>query len=232
MGWALRGAFLVSAGLLVGYSIHLAKPARSLRLIKSEVVSLGEVPQGKSLDFSLTVENRFNSPVEKISINPSCGCTVIADVQQLAVGETRKIAGVFDTTRRRGLFETLVLMEYVVDGTKRAEVVAVRANVRPTVTYEPKSLDFQDGGGAEVVTFKAVGHPSWNITRISSNHPALSVSELPAQTEGVRELLVQVDYAKLRSLGLDAHARLLLDVRTDIEIESLLRIPVSVELGD
>ena len=138
----LSASLFCSGSILFLNSLRREPPERS---VHGDDVDLGPVEQGRTVPFVFRVTNGTAEAVTVVEVAKSCGCTILQDRRgaRIGPGETLTIDATLDTTGRRGPAEVASMLSYRgVEEKPKQLVLAVRADVRPTLELTPASLAF------------------------------------------------------------------------------------------
>ena len=195
--------------------------------VDADVVDLGRIPQGTSAVFRCQLRNPSPHQITSLAVVSSCGCTVIEQLERtLQPGGDTEFTGAFSTIHQRGKSTVNLLIEYEIRQEKRQKVVTVTGDVQPVVSWQPPTVSLQSDA-PQIVSFTTTNNELLRIEKIQCSHPALKVVEVDIQGAAAA-ISVAVDYQQAASVSWNSRPPVMISVKTNVDSEPELRIPVTV----
>ncbi len=114
-----------------------AAPAGGPRLtLVDPLKDFGTVARGAKIEWDFTIRNTGDKPLEILSVQPTCGCTVAEFDKVIQPGSTGKVHAVVDTTQFSGPITKGITVTSN-DATQPAAQLTMRAIVKPYVDMYP-----------------------------------------------------------------------------------------------
>jgi hypothetical protein len=204
-------------------------------------VALGAITQGERRSFHFTIKNQSDSAITQIVVTSSCGCTVLEQSpSNLAPGESARLRGEYDSTGRRGPFKSDLLISFRANGHEQHHrFFHLTGDVKYFVQVRPKELHFsatgsRTNGASKLVTLISSKERPFDLLAVASSHPVLKAEILdpqqllPANSSSFsRTIKVSFDASAWNSSS--ERSSPYLSVRTSVQSEPVLKIPVKVE---
>jgi len=142
LSFAVAVSFVIS-----GVHILKSRPRGVTSIsVHPPVVDLGSARQSELIQFEFKIENTSEAPISLVSLQTSCGCTIMNDVSGVSLlpGTSIEINGKFDTTGKRGESQSLAMLSYKKENDVGAPVrhitLQVKVNVLPTLEFRPEQI--------------------------------------------------------------------------------------------
>lgn len=131
----LVAVFLVSSSAVAIAQEAPAAGGPRLTLV-DPLKDFGTVARGSKIEWSFTLKNTGDKPLEILSVQPTCGCTVAEFDRAIQPGSTGKVHAVVDTTQFSGPISKGITVTSN-DPTQPAAQLTMRAIVKPYVDVYP-----------------------------------------------------------------------------------------------
>ncbi len=131
----LAAVFLVSSSAVAIAQEAPAAGGPRLTLV-DPLKDFGTVAKGSKIEWDFTLKNTGDKPLEILSVQPTCGCTVAEFDRAIQPGSTGKVHAVVDTTQFSGPISKGITVTSN-DPTQPAAQLTMRAIVKPYVDVYP-----------------------------------------------------------------------------------------------
>ncbi|HSN69528.1 MAG TPA: DUF1573 domain-containing protein [Thermoanaerobaculia bacterium] len=136
-----RFVYLLAAVFVVSFSAaamaqEAATQAGPRLTLVDPLKDFGTVARGTKLEWDFTLKNTGDKPLEILSVQPTCGCTVAEFDRAIQPGATGKVHAVVDTTQFSGPISKGITVTSN-DPTQPAAQLTMRAIVKPYVDAYP-----------------------------------------------------------------------------------------------
>lgn len=130
-------SLLAAVFVLTFSAAAIAQEAGSARLtLVDPLKDFGTVARGTNLTWDFSIKNTGDKPLEILSVQPTCGCTVAEFDRVIQPGAIGKIHAVVDTTQFSGPISKAIVVTSN-DPTQPAAQLTMRAVVKPYVDAFP-----------------------------------------------------------------------------------------------
>lgn len=237
----MRRATFLAVPMLFALTLALSSPPSLAAaeggpsaVVAEPMIDAGTVPVGQPIEAEFVIENQGDAPLEILSVQPTCGCTVAEYDETIEPGGTGTVRAVVDTTSEAGPNAKAISVRTNDPDTPRIQLT-IESNVKQFLTAEP--------GYARFTTFvredrdQSIPQLLWTddfedleITEVEAPEPWIEVSHREATAaesseKGVgRQWRIDVTLSKEAPVGPVAQRILL---RTNHPEQKVVEIPVT-----
>jgi hypothetical protein len=227
---ALFAAVLVAAT----FPAQSAAQGKPKAVAVEAVKDVGTVPKGEKIVHDFLIRNDGDAPLEILSIQPACGCTVAEFDKTIAPGKTGKVHAVVDTSTFGGPIAKALSVFTNDPATPQIELT-VRAKVEPYIAVKPGYARYVTVQGEPIEgditqTLWATDGSSMDVVGVDSPWPYLKVSFREAKPEERLPDLPGKQWRVEMKLSNDAKVGPLAEyvtVRTNHPKQKVVQIPVT-----
>jgi hypothetical protein len=218
---------IVTACILLASSGH----AQPYRILSPEVIDLGRVMEGQSIEGKVLFLNTGGEPLRIASANSSCGCTAVLPGKTLiAPNDTAVVRFVLRTTGMHGLVRKAIDVQFEDPGVETI-VFTLQARVYSEIELKPSFLVFQGvrvkPGSAYADTLQitnASGHVL-RILKVDSDSDLITAESQPVSIPQGSEARVRVVLKPKKA----EYRNAILTIETDNPNKPKILVPILID---
>jgi hypothetical protein len=228
MSWSAVKIRIAAGCILSALSLR----AQPFRLITPDVIDLGRVLEGKSIDGQVRFLNTGGRPLLISSVRSSCGCTaVLPGEKRIAPNDTAVVRFVLKTTGMHGLVRKALDIEFEDPGIETL-VFVIQARVYSEIELKPSFLAFQgvrmgiDSAYADTLRISNASAFPLRMLKVHSDTDLIGAEYAPAPIPCGAEALIRVVLKPKKA----EYRNAILTIETDSPDKPKIVVPILIDV--